>query len=494
MSHRLESGEPTRSIEDVRAIARVGLLGKHGIEEAHLSSALAVAMGSGGDFADIYLKETIAESWSLEGGAVRGGSYRSDSGFGIRVLDGERATFASSQRIDVDSLRRVSIQVCAGEGAGLSSGKMAGNVTKASSGFSLYHQRNSVEMVQSSDKIALLQKVDRLARARDGRVVDVHATLSATYDTVWVARYDGKHSGDVRPLLLLSIDVRVKSGKRMESATGGIGGRYGIDCWTDAQLSEFVCGRVDAALVKLESRPAPAGQMTVVVGPGWNGVLLHEAVGHGLEADGIRQGASAFSGQLGQKVASDNVTIVDDGTLFARRGSLNIDDEGCESQRTTLIEDGVLCGYMQDSLNARMLGMKETGNGRREGYAVLPMPRMTNTFMLNGDRDPAEIVESVGKGIYVAGLKGGQVDITSGQFVFEASEAFLIENGRITSPIKGATITGNGPETIRKISLVGNDLELDTGKATCGKAGQSVPVGVGQPTLRVDDMTVGGTA
>ncbi|RDU95128.1 metalloprotease TldD [Trinickia dinghuensis] len=480
----------------VRSLARVGLLEKHGIDEAHLASALTLSLGTGGNFADIFLKETIAESWSLEGGSVRAGSYRCDSGFGLRVLKGEEATFASSQRIDADSLRRVALQVRGSEAAVPVASHETAVDQAAQSPFahSFYEARHPLGAIEAADKIALLKKVDQLARSRDSRVVEVNAMLSAIYETIWVARGDGLSSGDVRPLLVLSISVRVKLGARLESASGGIGGRYGVQTWTDEELRSFIDGRVDAALVKLEARPAPAGKMTVVVGPGWNGVLLHEAVGHGLEADGIRRGTSAFAGRLGEKVASENVTIVDDGTLHGKRGSLNIDDEGCPTQRTVLIENGVLRGYMQDSLSARLMGMKPTGNGRREGYAVLPMPRMTNTFMLNGDREPAEIIESVKSGIYVAGLEGGQVDITSGQFVFEASEAYLIENGKITAPVKGATITGNGPETIRNISLVGNDLELDTGRATCGKAGQSVPVGVGQPTVRVDEMTVGGTA
>ncbi|WP_206952485.1 metalloprotease TldD [Trinickia acidisoli] len=492
MKYGLDLSTQPAAIGGVRSLARVALLERHGIDEAQLASALTLAMGAGGNFADIFLQETSAESWSLEGGAVRGGSFRCDSGFGVRVMRGEEATFASAQRIDADSLRRVSMQVRGAEAP--SNIAFAHQATQSPFAHSFYEARDPLGAIEAAEKIALLKKVDQWARSRDSRVIEVNAMLSATYETIWIARCDGLSSGDVRPLLVLSINVRVKSGTRLESASGGIGGRYSVQTWTDEALRTFIDGRVDAALMKLESRPAPAGKMTVVVGPGWNGVLLHEAVGHGLEADGIRRGTSAFAGRLGERVAPESVTIVDDGTLHGRRGSLNIDDEGCPTQRTALIENGVLCGYMQDSLSARLMGMKATGNGRREGYAVLPMPRMTNTFMLNGERDPKEIVESVRSGIYVAGLEGGQVDITSGQFVFEASEAYLIENGKITVPVKGATITGNGPETIRKISLVGNDLELDTGRATCGKAGQSVPVGVGQPTVRVDEMTVGGTA
>lgn len=493
MNDGFEARTLTRPNGNPRLAARTGLLEKHGVDDALLSSTLSVAVGAGGDFADIYLKETIAESWGLEGGSVRGGSYLCDSGFGIRVLNGEEARFASSQRIDADALKTVAMQVRMSEQPSLS-GRVVFDGVAPSPCPVLYEPDNPFATIHAADKIVLLQKIDRLARARDSRVVDVNATLSATCETIWIARCDGRSAGDVRPLLALSLSVRVESGGRVESARGGIGGRYGVGTWSDDELRAFVDGRVDAALIKLESRPVPAGKMSVVVGPGWNGVLLHEAVGHGLEADGIRRGTSAFAGRFGEKVAADGVTIVDDGTLLGRRGSLNIDDEGCQTQRTVLIDNGVLCGYMQDSLNARLMGMRETGNGRRDGYAAMPMPRMTNTFLLNGERDPAEIIESIRYGIYVADLDGGQVDITSGQFVFGATEAYLIENGKITAPVKGATITGNGPETIRRISLLGNDLALDSGRATCGKAGQSVPVGVGQPTLRVDDMIVGGTA
>ncbi|MEB4636460.1 metalloprotease TldD [Burkholderia contaminans] len=481
------------SLHDMRRAAYAGLLDKHGIDETHLFAALNSALGQSGNFADIYLKESIAESWSLEGGAVRGGAWLCDSGFGMRVLNGEEATFASSQRIGADALRTIARQIRSGPDE-LSHATPRGEPAGLVAARSIYVPRAPLGAIGAERKLALLKRVDELARSKDPRVVEVNAMLAATHETVWVARCDGLSVGDVRPMLRLAINVRVKSGDRIESASGGIGGRYGIASWSDDDIRTLVCDRVDAALTKLDARAAPAGKMTVVVGPGWNGVLLHEAVGHGLEADGIRRKTSVFAGRVGERVAARNVTIVDDGTLEGRRGSLNFDDEGCPTQRTVLIEDGVLRGCMQDSLNARLMNMKPTGNGRRESYAVLPMPRMTNTFMLNGDCEHEEIIASVKRGIYVAGLEGGQVDITSGQFVFEASEAFLIENGRLCAPVKGATITGNGLETIQKISMVGNNLELDTGRAVCGKAGQSVPVSVGQPTVRVDDMTVGGTA
>ena len=481
------------SLHDMRRTAYAGLLDKYGIDETHLFAALNSALGQSGNFADIYLKESIVESWSLEGGAVRGGAWLCDSGFGIRVLNGEETTFASSQRIGADALRTIARQIRSGPevlARATPCGEQAGSATARS----IYVPRAPLDAIGAEQKLALLKRVDELARSKDPRVVEVNAMLAATHETMWVARCDGLSAGDVRPMLRLAINVRVKSGDRVESASGGIGGRYGIASWSDDDLRTLVCDRVEAALTKLDAQPAPAGTMAVVVGPGWNGVLLHEAVGHGLEADGIRRKTSVFAGRIGERVAARNVTIVDDGTLEGRRGSLNFDDEGCPTQRTVLIEDGVLRGCMQDSLNARLMNMRPTGNGRREDYSVLPMPRMTNTFMLNGDREHEEIIASVKRGIYVAGLEGGQVDITSGQFVFEASEAFLIENGKICAPVKGATITGNGLETIQRISMVGNNLELDTGRAVCGKAGQSVPVSVGQPTVRVDDMTVGGTA
>ena len=481
------------SLHDMRRAAYAGLLDKHGIDETHLFAALNIALGQSGNFADIYLKESIVESWSLEGGAVRGGAWLCDSGFGIRVLNGEETTFASSQRIGADALRTIARQIRSGPEV-LARATPCGEQAGSAAARSIYVPRAPLDAIGAEQKLALLKRVDELARSKDPRVVEVNAMLAATHETVWIARCDGLSVGDVRPMLRLAINVRVKSGDRVENVSGGIGGRYGIASWSDDDIRTLVCDRVEAALTKLDAQPAPAGKMTVVVGPGWNGVLLHEAVGHGLEADGIRRKTSVFAGRIGERVAARNVTIVDDGTLEGRRGSLNFDDEGCPTQRTVLIEDGMLRGCMQDSLNARLMNTRPTGNGRRENYSVLPMPRMTNTFMLNGDREHEEIIASVKRGIYVAGLEGGQVDITSGQFVFEASEAFLIENGKICAPVKGATITGNGLETIQRISMVGNNLELDTGRAVCGKAGQSVPVSVGQPTVRVDDMTVGGTA
>jgi TldD protein len=336
--------------------------------------------------------------------------------------------------------------------------------------------------------------VERLARAKDPRVAQVMAGLASEYDVVMVARADGTLAADVRPLVRLSVTVIAEQKGRREVGSAGGGGRFGLAYFDDAQIKKYVDEAVHAALTNLDARPAPAGEMTVVLGPGWPGIQLHEANGHGLEGDFNRKGSSAFSGRVGQRVAAKGVTVLDDGTLADRRGSLNVDDEGNTSQRTVLIEDGILKGYIQDAMNARLMGVAPTGNGRRESYAHIPMPRMTNTYMPGGDKDPQEIVASIKRGLYATNFGGGQVDITSGKFVFSASEAYWVENGKILYPVKGATIVGSGPECLKRVSLIGNDMKLDSGVGTCGKEGQSVPVGVGQPTLRIDGLTVGGTA
>jgi TldD protein len=362
----------------------------------------------------------------------------------------------------------------------------------------LYAPMDPIGTLDSTQKVALLEKVEKLARAKDPRVVQVMASVGAEYDVVLVARADGTRAADVRPLVRLNVTViaeqTVNGELRREVGNGGGGGRFGLGYFSDAVIAQYVDHAVNAALTNLESRPAPAGEMTVVLGPGWPGVLLHEAVGHGLEGDFNRKGSSTFSGRIGQRVAAKGVTVLDDGTIPDRRGSLNVDDEGHASQRNVLIEDGILKGYIQDSLNARLMGVKPTGNGRRESYAHLPMPRMTNTYMLAGDRSKDEIIASMKRGLYATNFAGGQVDITSGKFVFSASEAFWVENGKILYPVKGATLIGNGPEAMTRVSMIGNDLELDAGMGVCGKEGQSVPVGVGQPTLRIERLTVGGTA
>jgi TldD protein len=333
-----------------------------------------------------------------------------------------------------------------------------------------------------------------MAKAKDPRVVQVMAGLAGEYDVVLVARANGVMAADVRPLVRLSLTVIAEKNGRREVGSSGGGGRFGLDYFDEGKLQQYVDEAVEAALINLDSRPAPAGEMTVVLGPGWPGVLLHEAVGHGLEGDFNRKGSSAFSGRIGQRVAAKGVTVLDDGTMAQRRGSLNIDDEGCATQSNVLIEDGILRGYIQDSLNARLMGVAPTGNGRRESYAHLPMPRMTNTYMLAGDKDPQEIIASIKKGLYATNFGGGQVDITSGKFVFSASQAWWVEDGKLQYPVKGATLVGSGPESLKKVSMIGNDLALDSGVGTCGKEGQSLPVGVGQPTLRIEGLTVGGTA
>ncbi|MDP2024119.1 MAG: metalloprotease TldD, partial [Hydrogenophaga sp.] len=359
---------------------------------------------------------------------------------------------------------------------------------------SLYPGLDPIGTLDSTAKVALLEKVEKLAKAKDPRVVQVMAGLAAEHDVVLVARADGTMAADVRPLIRLSVTVIAEQKGRREVGSSGGGGRFGLAYFDDAMVQSYVDEAVDAALTNLDARPAPAGEMTVVLGSGWPGVLLHEAVGHGLEGDFNRKGSSAFAGRVGQRVAAKGVTVLDDGTMADRRGSLNVDDEGCPTQKNVLIEDGILRGYIQDAMNARLMGLKPTGNGRRESYAHVPMPRMTNTYMLGGDKSPEEIVASIKKGLYATNFGGGQVDITSGKFVFSASQAYWVENGQIQYPVKGATLVGSGPESLKKISMIGNDMRLDSGVGTCGKEGQSVPVGVGQPTLRIDGLTVGGTA
>ena len=374
------------------------------------------------------------------------------------------------------------------------SAKVKTPAVKVSRSRTLYKDLDPIATLDSAAKVALLGKVEKLARAKDPRVAQVMAGLASEYDVVMVARADGTLAADVRPLVRLSVTVIAEQKGRREVGSAGGGGRFGLAYFDDECIEKYVNEAVKAALTNLESRPAPAGEMTVVLGPGWPGILLHEAIGHGLEGDFNRKGSSAFSGKIGQRVAAKGVTVLDDGTIADRRGSLNVDDEGNTSQRNVLIEDGILKGYIQDAMNARLMGVAPTGNGRRESYAHIPMPRMTNTYMLGGDKAPEEIVASIKKGLYATNFGGGQVDITSGKFVFSASEAYWVENGKILYPVKGATLVGSGPECLKRVSMIGNDMKLDSGVGTCGKEGQSVPVGVGQPTLRIDGLTVGGTA
>jgi TldD protein len=483
------SREPT--IERL-ATAKALLLEPFGLDETHLSRALAEIQAHRVDDADLYFQYTRSEGWSLEEGIVKTGSFSIDQGVGVRAVSGEKTAFAYSDDISEASLLDAARTVRSIASAGGGAGKVAAQ--KVAGSRSLYGGLDPIASLDSTAKVQLLERVEKMARSRDPRVAQVMAGLASEYDVVLVARADGTIAADVRPLVRLSVTVIAEQSGRREMGSGGGGGRFGLAYFTDAQLDAYVTDAVKAALTNLESRPAPAGEMTVVLGPGWPGILLHEAVGHGLEGDFNRKGSSAFSGRIGQRVAAKGVTVLDDGTIADRRGSLNVDDEGNPSQRNVLIEDGILRGYIQDSLNARLMGVAPTGNGRRESYAHIPMPRMTNTYMLGGDKDPREIVAGIKKGLYATNFGGGQVDITSGKFVFSASEAYWVENGKILYPVKGATIVGNGPDALTRVSMIGNDMKLDTGVGTCGKEGQSVPVGVGQPTLRIDGLTVGGTA
>ena len=475
------------------ATAQSLLLAPFGLNESHLTRALAQITAHRVDDADLYFQYTRSEGWSLEEGIVKTGSFSIDQGVGVRAVAGEKTAFAYSDDISEASLMDAAQTVRSIAAAGQNR-RVKTPARKVAGSRSLYGGLDPIATLDSTAKVDLLGRVEKLARAKDPRVVQVMAGLASEYDVVMVARADGTLAADVRPLVRLSVTVIAEHKGRREMGSGGGGGRFGLAYFTDDQIAEYVSDAVGAALTNLEARPAPAGEMTVVLGPGWPGVLLHEAVGHGLEGDFNRKGSSAFSGRIGQRVAAKGVTVLDDGTIADRRGSLNVDDEGHASQRNVLIEDGILKGYIQDAMNARLMGVKPTGNGRRESYAHVPMPRMTNTYMLGGDKDPKEIVASIKKGLYATNFGGGQVDITSGKFVFSASEAFWVENGRIQYPVKGATIVGSGPESLKKVTMTGNDLRLDSGVGTCGKEGQSVPVGVGQPTLRIEGLTVGGTA
>lgn len=484
------SREPT--IERL-ATAQQLLLTPFGLDESHLSKALAEITAHKVDDADLYFQYTRSEGWSLEEGIVKTGSFSIDQGVGVRAVSGEKTAFAYSDDISEASLLDAARTVRSISSAGRT-GRVKTPTRKIAASRSLYNGVDPISTLDSTAKVKLLERVEKLARSRDPRVAQVMAGLASEYDVVLVARADGTLAADVRPLVRLSVTVIAEQNGRREVGSGGGGGRFGLAYFTDEQIAEYVDQAVKAALTNLDARPAPAGEMTVVLGSGWPGILLHEAIGHGLEGDFNRKGSSAFSGRIGQRVAAKGVTVLDDGTIADRRGSLNVDDEGNASQRNVLIEDGILKGYIQDSLNARLMKVKPTGNGRRESYAHVPMPRMTNTYMLGGDKDPKEIVASIKKGLYATNFGGGQVDITSGKFVFSASEAFWVENGKIQYPVKGATIVGNGPDALTRVTMIGNDMALDSGVGTCGKEGQSVPVGVGQPTLRIDGLTVGGTA
>jgi TldD protein len=470
--------------------ASATLLAPHALDENRLQSVFGQIMAHRVDYADLYFQYSRSESWSLEEGIVKSGSFNIDQGVGVRAVSGEKTAFAYSDDISFNALQSAAqaTRAIARQGG---DGRTA--IARQGELRVLYAPQDPLASLGAPEKVALLERLERIARRIDSRVTQVMASLAGEYEVVMVARSDGMQAADVRPLVRLSLQVIVEADGRREQGSAGGGGRFDYGHFTDDVLNDYAQKAVHQALINLDARPAPAGTMTVVLGPGWPGILLHEAVGHGLEGDFNRKGTSAFSGRVGERVAAPGVTVVDDGTIAHRRGSLNVDDEGNPTQHNVLIEDGVLRGYIQDTLNARLMGVAPTGNGRRESYAHVPMPRMTNTYMLNGDKDPAEIIASVERGLYAVNFGGGQVDITSGKFVFSASEAFMIENGKLTYPVKGATLIGNGPDALTRVSMIGNDMRLDPGVGTCGKEGQSVPVGVGQPTLRIDGLTVGGT-
>jgi len=472
-------------------IATRTLLEPAALETAHLERIIGHLLEAPVDLADIYLQFARSESWALEDGIVKEGHHSIEQGFGVRAVCGDKTGFAYSDVIEFDSLMEAATNVRAIARHPADARQALGSNTSRKQ---LYRPIDPLHTLGNEDKIALMQRLDRLARNRDPRVEQVIVSLAGTYEVVLIATQEGRFHADVRPLVRLNISVvMIQNGRREQGSAGG-GGRTDYRYFLQEDRADtYVAEAIRQAQVNLEAGEAPAGNMTVVLGSGWPGVLLHEAIGHGLEGDFNRKGTSAFRGRIGDKVASPVCTVVDDGTLPQRRGSLNIDDEGTPPGHTVLIENGILKGYLHDRLNARLMNSAPTGNGRRESYAYAPIPRMTNTYMLAGKSSPEEIIASVDKGLYAKNFGGGQVDITSGKFVFSASEAYWIENGKITRPVKGATLIGNGPDVLTRVSMVGNDLELDPGVGTCGKDGQSVPVGVGQPTLRVDGLTVGGT-
>ena len=461
-----------------------------GLDRGRIEGVVDEAL-SGADDGELFLEYRQSEALVFDDGQLKSASFDTSQGFGLRAVAGEATGYAHAAELSEAAIRRAGDTVRAvtrGHG-----GVMAGPPARTNQ--HLYVDDNPLSLMDFDAKVALLAEIDAYARSSDPRVRQVSASLSGQWQAVQILRAGGQRAGDIRPLVRLNVSVIVGEGERMESGSHGAGGRAAYDAWLDPERWR---GQVDEALrqalVNLESVPAPAGEMPVVLGPGWPGILLHEAIGHGLEGDFNRKKTSAFAGLMGERIASPGVTVVDDGTIADRRGSLTVDDEGTPGQRTVLIEDGRLVGYMQDRMNARLMGVEPTGNGRRESYAHAPMPRMTNTYMLSGAHDPAEILKSVDRGLYAVNFGGGQVDITSGKFVFSASEAYLIEDGKVSTPVKGATLIGNGPDVLTQVTMIGDDMAMDPGIGTCGKDGQGVPVGVGQPTLLVERLTVGGTA
>ncbi|HLW05748.1 MAG TPA: metalloprotease TldD [Azoarcus sp.] len=467
------------------------LLAPGGVDTREIDRVLGTLMGHKLDYADLYFQYGRSEGWSLEEGIVKSGSFDIEQGVGVRAVSGEKTAFAYSDEITPAALEAAARATRAIAGAGASRSVQVAPGVRVPP---LYRGEDPLASLGDTEKVRLLERLETFAREEDSRVTQVMAHLAGSWEVVMVARSDGLLAADVRPLVRVSLSVILEDKGRREQGGSGGGGRFDYAWFNDERLREYARAAVHQARTNLDAVAAPAGTMTVVLGPGWPGILLHEAIGHGLEGDFNRKGSSAFSGRIGERVAAPGVTVVDDGTLADRRGSLTIDDEGNPTHRTLLIEYGILTGYMQDTLNARLMGVAPTGNGRRESYAHLPMPRMTNTCMLNGDKDPEEILRSVKNGLYAVNFGGGQVDITSGKFVFSASEAYLIEDGKVTRPVKGATLIGNGPDVLTRVSMIGNDMAFDPGVGTCGKDGQSVPVGVGQPTLCIDELTVGGTA
>ena len=473
------------------AIAESRLLLPAGLDTSGLERTFGTLLGPGIDFGDLYFQHARRESWTVEDGIVKDGAHSIEQGVGVRAISGEKTGFAYSDDINVQALVDAAKSARAIARDGNAHGARA---LVPGNGRSLYEAVDPIDGIGNEDKVETLRRLDKLLRASDPRVQQVMVSLAGGVDTILVARSDGVLAADVRPLVRINVQVIVEQNGRRESGYAGGGGRYSYaELFAGGRPEKWAREALRQALVNLEAIDAPAGTMPVVLGSGWPGVLLHEAVGHGLEGDFNRKGTSTYAGRIGQRVASPGVTIVDDGTLQGRRGSLNVDDEGTPTSCTTLIEDGVLVGYMQDTLNARLMGMAPTGNGRRESFAHLPMPRMTNTYMLAGKHDPEEMIRSVKRGLYAVNFGGGQVDITSGKYVFSATEAYLIEDGKVTAPVKGATLIGNGPETMQRVKMIGHDLALDEGVGVCGKDGQSVPVGVGQPSLLIDQITVGGT-
>jgi len=482
---------------DALDIARRSILEPAGLDVGMLESVLGIIHAYAVDEGELYFQMARDESWSLEDGIVKDGAHSIDQGVGVRAIAGERTGFAYSDDIALPALQEAARAARAiarhGSGGTAPAGHAVASA-RAVTGHRLYLPADPIVTLADADKVAFLLRLDREARRLDPRVRQVMASLAAVHEIILVANSNGTLAADVRPLVRVNVSVIMEDGGRHEQGYAGMGGRYTIaELVKDAAVHDLPRQAVHAASINLEAVPTPAGTMTVVLAGGWPGVMLHEAVGHPLEGDFNRKGTSAFTGRMGETVASPLCTVVDDGTLARRRGSLNIDDEGTPTRCTTLIENGVLTGYMQDRLNARLMGTQPTGNGRRESFAHATMPRMTNTYMLAGPHDPEEIIRSVKRGLYAVNFGGGQVDITSGKFVFSANEAYLIEDGRVTRPVKGASLIGSGPEVLQRVTMLGNDLKLDAGVGNCGKEGQTVPVGVGQPTIKVEALTVGGT-